>query len=126
MIGPEEFKVSAPEGAYFVNFQIDMYSLSFPILCHPRSLKREMIKYLEANIKRKDQVVNVMLIEKNDAVDTFDVLPLLVTINFIPKSNFLPSDKEQHSEERIFQFQKFIDQLSASGQLEYLRNDGEE
>ena len=125
MIGPDSFKISAPEGEYFVSFEIDMYSLSFPILCHPCSLKREMIKYLEANIERKDQIVNVMLIEKNEAVNTHDVLPLLATIYFIPNNKDLSVEEKQYSEERIFQFQQFIDQLSASGELDFLHS-GEE
>ena len=125
MIGPEPFKISAPEGEYFVNFQIDLYSLSFCIVCHPSSLKREVINYLEANIEKKDQVVNVMLIEKNKAVNTFDVLPLLATINFIPKNGNLSEDGNQNKAGRIFQFQQFINQLSANGELDYLHDSDE-
>ena len=120
MIGPEDFKISAPEGDYYVTFEIDMYSLSFPILCHPSALKREMIKYLEANGEKKDQVVNVILFENNEAMNTNDVLPLLAIINFIPKNMNLPAKKEQEKEERIFQFQQFIDQLCANRELDYL------
>ena len=122
MVGPQPFKVSAHEGEYYVNFEIDMYSLSFFILCHPCSLKREMMKYLEANIKRKDQVVSLMLIEKNDAADTFDVLPLLATINFIPKRNFLPSDKDQKREGRIKLYRDFTDQILESGDMDFLQD----
>ena len=125
MVGPKDFKIIAPEGDYYVTFQIDMYSLSFPIVCHPDSLKREILKFVEANSEKKDQMVNVMLIEKNEAVNTHDVLPLLATINFIPKGEIMPEDEEQDEAKRIFQFHQFIDQLCASGELDYL-HDGEE
>ena len=120
MIGPEEFKISAPEGDYYINFQIDMYSLSFPILSHPCSLKKEMIKYLEAKNEMKDQLVHVMLVEKNDAMNTHDVLPLLATINFIPRNTDLPDNEDHNRENRIKQFRDFIDNFGASGEFDSL------
>ena len=122
MIGPEPFKINSPEGDYYVNFEIDMYSLSFPIVCPPCSLKREILKYLEENDERKDQVVNAMLIEKNSAVNTHDVLPLLVTISFFPKDNYPEQKEKPSSEEEVLQFHKFIDHLFASGQMDFLDN----
>ena len=124
MIGPQPFKISAPEGEYFVNFEIDMYSLSFPIVCHPYSLKREILKYLEVKSDEKNHMINAMLIEKNNAVNTYDVLPLLATINFIPKESNSLEDAENGGD-KIFQFHQFIDQLCANGELDYLHNDDE-
>jgi hypothetical protein len=125
MIGPEPFKISAPEGEYYVNFEIDMYSLSFPIVCHSFSLKREIIKHLKIKPDERNHVVNAMLIEKNEAVNTHDVLPLLVTINFIPKGEIIPEEEEQDKAERVYQFRQFIDQLTANGELDYLYYDKE-
>ena len=95
MVGPKDFKISAPEGEYYVNFEIDMYSLAFPIVCHPFSLKRDILKYLEIKNERRNQVVNAMLIEKNEALNTYDVLPLLVTINFVPKGEMILHEEEE-------------------------------
>lgn len=120
MIGPEEFKISSPDGDYYINFEIDMYSLSFPILFHPCSLKREVIKYLEATNKKKDQFVNIMLVEWSDPVNTHNVLPLLATINFIPKSMDLPEEEDQNRGSRIKQFRDYVDQICASGELDCL------
>lgn len=125
MVGPQPFKISAPEGDYFVNFEIDMYSLSFPILCRPCSLKREIIQFLESKKDKKNHVVNAILIEKNEALNSHNVLPLLVVINFIPKSMDHPEEEEQYSEERILQFQQFIDHLCENGKLDYLQGGDE-
>ena len=66
-----------------------------------------------------------MLIEKNSAINTHDVLPLLVIISFFPKENFSEVAEEPSSEEEVLQFHKFIDHLFASGQMNFL-DEGEQ
>ena len=127
---PEPFKIFSPEGDYHVNYDIDLDSLAFPIICKPVSFIREMIRFLNRKRERQNHLVNVLLIEKSQAVDidTFNVVPLLVNITFEPHNLNLPvSNNGEYKKDGIKQFHDFVDQLLEDGELDYLfhRKDGE-
>lgn len=119
MVVPEPFKIHSPEGNYTVDFDIDLDSLSFPIICHPNSFKREIIQFLNTVPNKANYYINMMLIEKSP--NTHNVLPLNVRITFFEHD--LDQNMEEDSSENldhILQFRQFIQQLSANGELDYL------
>ena len=122
---PEHFVFDINEKKYQVSFEVDLYNLSFSLVCPPSDFEAEVVKFFEERSSEKEITVRVLVLEKNDVIGCFDMVPLLVFINPL-ENNLEPTTKEDEDQiSRIFQFQQFTDQLCANGELKYLHN-GEE
>lgn len=122
---PEPFEVHSPEGRYVVEFDEGTSTDSFPIICHPYSLKREIIRFLNSVSDGANYFINVLLIQKNHSLNSHLVLPLMARIWYEEHDLIVPLEEERGKAERVFQFQQFVDQLSTNGELDFLHNDDE-
>jgi hypothetical protein len=117
MIIPNPFKVVVNDEEYLIDVEIDL-GLAFPIICHPDSFKKEVIKFLESVSERRKHTVSILLIEPAPSLNTNNVVPLLVVITPIPKDHVASGDEPNYpdNEDRIiYRYRQFINQFGANG-----------
>lgn len=113
MIIPNSFKILVKGEEYLIDVEIDL-GLAFPIICHPYSFEKEVIKFLETKNEKRKHTVSVLLIEPSPSLNTNNVVPLFVVMTPIPKdhASSVTDKNEQNKEERVvFQFQQFVSQF---------------
>ena len=123
---PDPFVFDINGKTYQVSFEVDLYSLSFSFACPPSDFKDEVIRFFKDRPDETEITVRVLVLEKNKVTTTIDIVPLLVLIKPLQNNSVATiEDDDLQRDNRIFQFQQYIDELSTSGQLDYLYNDKE-
>lgn len=126
---PEAIEIhTATYGCYFATSHLNEPCSVFTLVSNRKDFENDVTTFILNYVTWQDTDINILLIDLNEQFQVYETTSLKVMINLIEHDCLSPtSDKQmdysasekEGETERIFNFRRFIDYLSQSGQLDF-------